>query len=703
MAKILCKDELDQAQLHSIEPLNACRLIPLNKNPGVRPIGIGEVLRRIIGKAVMKVFKDDVQTAAGPSQLCAGQQAGCEAAIHSVVDNFNEDIDCEGVLQIDASNAFNSLNRKIFMHNIKIICPYLSTYVNNTYAKPARLFILGGKELLSEEGTTQGDPIAMAVYALGILPLLTTLKLAVQNKNNNLLQVSFADDISGSGKLEVIKLWWDEIVTHGPTIGYFANGGKSWLIVKDDYVKEAQEIFSQTSIKITSEGRRHLGACIGKETFKESYVNEKVETWVKEVKNLATIAKSEPHCALAAFTHGLKNKYVYFMRTIPNIEKYLGPLENAIRNDLIPEILEGHSCNDTERKLLALSPKFGGLGLINLLDISCSEFDNSRKITYDLVTAIKEQRNIYDEDKRKINEIKNKIKTEKSKKSKEVLDEIKNEINDNFRTKLLESSMEQGAYNWLTALPLQQYHYYLDKRTFWDSIRLRYNLPLSRLPEKCACSNSFDIEHALNCKKGGFITNRHNVIRDLTANMLNQVTHDVELEPVLEPKTGEQLHKSAISTENARVDIAARSVWIKGQRAFFDVRVFNPLARTYRELPLPKIYERNEKEKKRNYNERVLQIEHGSFTPLVFSSLGGMGRECSTFYSKLAELISEKQSIDKSQVITSIRTSISFALLKSTNMCIRGSRSLSRYKCSFESTNCELMNNDSKCEKAEIV
>ena len=209
-------------------------------------------------------------------------------------------------------------------------------------------------------------------------------------------------------------------------------------------------------------------------------------------------------------------------------------------------------------------------------------------------------------------------------------------------------------------------------------MRIRYNLPLLRLPEKCVCSTNFDIEHALNCKKGGFISNRHNTIRDFTAHVLKEVTNDVEVEPLLEPHTGEKLNKSSISTDNARVDIAARNVWIKGQRVYFDVRVFNPLSRTYRDLSLSKVYERSEKEKKRSYNERILQIQHGSFTPLIFSTLGGMGRECSTFYSKLAEMVAEKKGTNKSETTTWLRTGLSFAILRATNICIRGSRGLKR-------------------------
>ena len=57
----------------------SCRLIPLDKCPGVRPIGVGEVVRRIIGKAAMKIAKYDLQEAVGATQLCTGQETGCEA------------------------------------------------------------------------------------------------------------------------------------------------------------------------------------------------------------------------------------------------------------------------------------------------------------------------------------------------------------------------------------------------------------------------------------------------------------------------------------------------------------------------------------------------------------------------------------------------------------------------------------------------
>ena len=112
--------------------LTACRLIPLDKNPGCRPIGVGEVLRRIIGKCIMVVVKEDVRRAAGNLQVCAGQQAGAEAAIHAMREIFGQE-SCEAVLLVDAKNAFNTINRNTMLHNINYRCLSLAKYAENTF------------------------------------------------------------------------------------------------------------------------------------------------------------------------------------------------------------------------------------------------------------------------------------------------------------------------------------------------------------------------------------------------------------------------------------------------------------------------------------------------------------------------------------------------------------------------------------------
>ena len=116
----------------ALEAFVACRLIPLDKKPGVRPIGIGETVRRIIGKAILGVTGDSIREATGSLsslQLCGGQGCGIEAAIHAMHDTFGAE-DVDAVLLVDA-----------------IITPAII----NSYRHPARLFV-GGECLLYYAG-----------------------------------------------------------------------------------------------------------------------------------------------------------------------------------------------------------------------------------------------------------------------------------------------------------------------------------------------------------------------------------------------------------------------------------------------------------------------------------------------------------------------------------------------------------------------
>ena len=136
----------------------------------IRPIGIGETFRRIVGKTLSWVLKNDIQEAAGPLQVCEGVKSGAEAAIHFIREQFEMDA-AEAVIMADASNAFNSLNRNVMIHNLQVICPEISTVTINMYRKPIRLFV-NGTEIVSMEGTTQGDNLAMPIFALSTLPIL---------------------------------------------------------------------------------------------------------------------------------------------------------------------------------------------------------------------------------------------------------------------------------------------------------------------------------------------------------------------------------------------------------------------------------------------------------------------------------------------------------------------------------------------------
>ena len=111
------------------------------------------------------------------------------------------------------------------------------------------------------------------------------------------------------------------------------------------------------------------------------------------------------------------------------------------------------------------------------------------------------------------------------------------------------------------------------------------------------------------------------------------------------------------------------------QDAFFDVRVFNPHASSNRLTSPSACYKKHEKEKRRVYDQRVREMERGTFTPLVLSATGGMGPAAQVFYGRLAALISEKQQQSYSTTMGWIRCCLSFSLLRSAITCLRCSRS----------------------------
>jgi hypothetical protein len=139
-------------------------------------------------------------------------------------------------------------------------------------------------------------------------------------------------------------------------------------------------------------------------------------------------------------------------------------------------------------------------------------------------------------------------------------------------------------------------------------------------------------------------------------------------------------HRSDNTDKGARVDIAADGFWGPGrERTFLDIRVFNPYAPSNRNSSLSSTYRQHEREKRRQYGQRVSEIEHGSFTPLVFSLTGGMAKETTVFYKRLTSLLSEKWDQPYSVTMGWLRSILGFSLLRSSIQCIRGARSSQGY------------------------
>ena len=211
----------------------------------------------------------------------------------------------------------------------------------------------------------------------------------------------------------------------------------------------------------------------------------------------------------------------------------------------------------------------------------------------------------------------------------------------------MDLAKECGSSSWLSVLPLDDQDFLLHKGDFRDALCLRYGWTLPNTPWLYNCGNAFSSDHAMVCHIGGFPTIHHNQIRDITASLLTEVCSNVATEPHLQPLSGQDMRfASTITDDGAHLDIYVRGFLNNHQDAFLDVRVFHPNSPSNHPGRLSTMYKGHEDEKKRAYGQRIHDIEHGVFTPIVFSTTGSMGREGQTFYKYLANKLASKCSVD---------------------------------------------------------
>ena len=145
-------------------------------------------------------------------------------------------------------------------------------------------------------------------------------------------------------------------------------------------------------------------------------------------------------------------------------------------------------------------------------------------------------------------------------------------------------------------------------------------------------------------KKGDYISKRHDNLRDFLTVLLNKTCVDVQSEPHLLPIETEQFRlRSTNTNDDSRLDIKARDFWTRDQTAFFDIRVTHIGSQSNKNQKTAVVFRQHELAKKREYMQRVLDVEQGSFTPLVFGTNGGMGNECRKFTDELSRQLATKQ------------------------------------------------------------
>ena len=328
---------------------NGCRLVALDKCPGMRPVGIVEVMRRITGRIIVDCIRQDLTSLGGNMQLCLGLKCGIQHAIHSLRHSI-DDPENEAILLNDAKNGFKVLSRRTALENVKDLCPSLHVVSQNSYSYPSHLYI-AKLTILSHEVTIQGDPLAMALYRVAIRPLITRLH------NDSLTQKWHADDDCVVGKLKDIMALFDKFTQLGPKCGYLVNPPKFQLIIKPGGERQASTVFAGTNVKITH-GARVLGSVIGSSVASKFFVNDAEIKYIKSLDRLGQFALTSRQNAYACLTKRVQQKLSFISCTTRSMNRVVDKVEEQLGR-VMPNLV-GKEIIQEERELFSLPLRLGG-------------------------------------------------------------------------------------------------------------------------------------------------------------------------------------------------------------------------------------------------------------------------------------------------------------------------------------------------------
>ena len=609
----------------------------------------------------------------------------------------NEGLHNFGFLLVDARNAFNEVNRIALLWNARHLWVKGSRFLFNCYRHHSPLMCRSPDGttflLYSQEGVTQGCPTAMVAYGIAVLPLAKELK-SVHIDNTISL---FADDLSAAGLFESINNFFDDLCRLGPDFGYFPEPTKSNLIVHPHEIQDATVFFNIVNVRgfqITT-GSRYLGGFIGDEGSRDAWLTKKLSDWEGNILDISAAAHKFPQSAYAGLQKSLQHEWGFVQRVVPDIGPQFWPLEEAITNSFLPALFGESSfeVTDYRRALTALPVKFSGLSIPDPSESAAVNYERSTLVCSHLSRAVQGKIPFMIADHEATRkEVLAEYRPRQIEENEDKLDSLIKNLPNPGGKNLLARTISRGGKTgqWLTVLPSTVSGTELGCNEFRDALRLRYGRSLANLPSHCdGCGASFSLEHALSCKVGGLIIQRHDEINQELASLSTMALKNssVRAEPLINPGSADKVNQSPPTQETPapdtppeppednrdRGDLLVRNLWKQGSDCIIDVRVTNLDAPSYISRDPASVLASHEKQKKKKYVDDCLQ-QRRTFSPFVLSSDGMLGFEANNVLKQLARILADKWERPYSAVCGMVKARISIACVRATHLCLRGSR-----------------------------
>jgi hypothetical protein len=575
LCNFLLSGQLPSEICHLLYGASLCALN--KKDGGIRPIAIGNCLRRLTSKLACFQSRNILNSYLSPHQLGVATKLGCEAAIHTTRTFVNNDQNRGKVLlKLDFKNAFNSVERDCILKEVQCYTPLLYPYLYQCYRNPSTLFF--GNHLISSfVGAQQGDPCGPMIFSLAIQPIILSL--------DSQMNIWYLDDGTLADYPEVVLSDFKKVINLSQEIGLELNFNKCEIFCCSGdtdlkVIKEFQNL--APGIKICD---RESLSLLGSPIFDQGFKNT-VEKTIITVENL--LNKAELLNRHVAYTL-IKNclfipKFNFLLRTTPfwKFSNYVNSIDSSLRSCL--ERILNLRLTDLQWRQSTLPIRFGGLGIRRISDICLPAFLSSingvKKLVSLLLNSKDNELNIHHYDEALAvwgvaneNEIPTIPQFQKNWDNINIKGIIANDLIFNSPRDLAHFKALQcrESGSWLHAIPSPNIGTLLDNTSFQVCIGLRLGCNLCT-PHICKCNAKFDEigTHGLSCFKSSGRFSRHTEINSI----INRSLTSIHVNSTLEP--------NGLSRDDGkRPDGMTLVPWIKGQPLVWDVTVVDTLADSY--------------------------------------------------------------------------------------------------------------------------